>query len=85
MNLRSGKVLPEPQRSLQQKEPKEKGPTIKGNSAQDDTQDQPVLGMKGSSKVDYNIVAHLKRIPALLSVYDALLLVRELRQALIKA
>jgi hypothetical protein len=31
------------------------------------------------------VVAHLKRIPALLSVYDALLLVPELRQALIEA
>ena len=37
------------------------------------------------TKIDYNVVAHLKRIPALLSVYDALLLVPELRQALIEA
>jgi hypothetical protein len=37
------------------------------------------------SKVDYNVVAHLKHIPALLSVYDALLLVPKLRQALIEA
>jgi hypothetical protein len=35
--------------------------------------------------VDYNVFAHLKSIPALLSVYDALLLVPELRQALIEA
>lgn len=35
--------------------------------------------------MEYNIVAHLKRIPAILSVYDALVLMPELRQALIRA
>ena len=41
--------------------------------------------MKNTSKVDYNILAHLKKIPALLSVYDALMLSKELREAFIKA
>jgi hypothetical protein len=45
----------------------------------------PANGKETTSKVDYNLVAHLKHIPALLSVYDALLLVLELRQALIEA
>ena len=35
--------------------------------------------------MEYNVIAHLKRIPALLSVFDALTLRPELRQALIKA
>lgn len=38
-----------------------------------------------SNKVDYNVLAHLKKIPALLSVHDALMLSHELRQALIEA
>ena len=36
-------------------------------------------------ETNYNVIAHLKRIPALLSVYDALMLVLELREALVKA
>jgi len=38
-----------------------------------------------SGHVNYNILAHLKRIPALLSVYDALQMSPELRKALITA
>jgi hypothetical protein len=41
--------------------------------------------MKNTSKVDYNILAHLKKIPSLLSVYNALMLSKELREAFIKA
>nr|CAD1844035.1 unnamed protein product [Ananas comosus var. bracteatus] len=37
------------------------------------------------SNVDYNIIAHLKRIPALLSVFDALMMAKELREALVEA
>lgn len=37
------------------------------------------------NKADYKILAHLKKIPSLLSVYDALILSPELRQALIDA
>ncbi len=33
-------------------------------------------------KMDYNVLAHIKRIPSLLSVYDALLLSDENREAL---
>nr|CAD1836413.1 unnamed protein product [Ananas comosus var. bracteatus] len=37
------------------------------------------------SNVDYNVIAHLKRIPALLSVFDALMMAKELREALVEA
>jgi len=36
-------------------------------------------------KVRYDVVSHLKRIPARLSVYDALQMSKELRKALIQA
>ncbi|WP_158318970.1 hypothetical protein, partial [Robertmurraya kyonggiensis] len=36
-------------------------------------------------KVDYNVLSHLKKLPALLSVYDALMLSIEMHQTLIKA
>lgn len=42
-------------------------------------------GGKERPDIDYNVLAHLKWIPALLSVYDALILVPDLREALIKA
>jgi hypothetical protein len=64
---------------------KEDAPRTKDVTARENTQDTPVNSGGESHKIDYNIVAHLKRIPALLSVYDALLLIPELRQALIKA
>jgi hypothetical protein len=35
--------------------------------------------------VEYNVLTHLKRIPALLSIYDALMLVPELWDALVQA
>jgi hypothetical protein len=79
MNLRSGKVLPEPLKAKPSKADKiaaSKEAPLEGGAPS--TQD------KEKSKyqdVDYNIVAHLKRIPALLSVYDALMLVPDLRQA----
>lgn len=34
--------------------------------------------------IDYNIVTHVKRIPALLSIYDDLMLVPELQDALVQ-
>ena len=52
-------------------------------------QEAPVKQWSGNAsspvKVKYDVLAHLKRIPALLSVYDALQLSRELRKALIQA
>jgi hypothetical protein len=67
------------------KKSKEKDVCLKENLPQVDTRNAPMNDGDAALKVDYNVVAHLKRIPALLSVYDALLLVPELRQALIVA
>ncbi|XP_028549524.1 uncharacterized protein LOC110105940 [Dendrobium catenatum] len=36
-------------------------------------------------KVDYNVLAHLRKLPAKLSIYDTLLLSKEMRESLIKA
>ncbi|KAM0888475.1 hypothetical protein ACQ4PT_028304 [Festuca glaucescens] len=83
MNLRSGKVLPEP--------PKVKQPRVDKTAASreapqgDHAPNLPDKDKSTFKDVDYNIVAHLKRIPALLSVYDALMLVPDLRQALVHA
>jgi len=80
MNLQSGKAL---QELPQVKQPKGNKPTNEGT---------PLAGVPETSKkknrvddIDYNVVSHLKRVPALLSVYDALMLVPELREALVKA
>jgi len=85
MNLRSGKALPELQRPQPKKGAKEDAPRTKDAAAQENSQDIPPNSGGESHKIDYNVVTHLKRILALLSVYDALLLIPELRQALIKA
>lgn len=82
MNLRSGKEVIEPLKSRQFRFEKDKGQPPKAAPAHD-TQ-QGTSGNPPNDDVEYNIVAHLKRIPALLSVYDALVLMPELRQALIK-
>jgi hypothetical protein len=77
MNLRGGKVLPELQNS--RKNCKEKGDPLKDNLPHSDVGVAPANDKEATSKVDYNMVAHLKRILTLLSVYDALLLIPELR------
>jgi hypothetical protein len=64
---------------------REKDDPSKDNLPHIDARVAPANDREPTSKVDYNMVAHLKFIPALLSVYDALLLVPELRQALIEA
>ena len=81
MNLRSGRAL---QELPQAKQPKANKAANEG---------APPSGALEPSKkkknriedIDYNVVSHLKRIPALLSVYDALMLVPDLREALVKA
>ena len=81
MNLRGGKVLPDP--------PKTKASKVdKHTKDSNPLEEIPEASRKKAGKqqdIDYNIIAHLKRIPALLSVYDALMLVLELREALVKA
>ena len=83
MNLRGGKTLPELQNT--RKNSKEKDTPLKDQPPRVDERVELTNNGEAASKVDYNVVAHLKRIPALLSVYDALLMVPELRQALIEA
>jgi hypothetical protein len=80
MNLQGGKVLPDL--------PKPKPP--RGDKAVEVNPQEATLGAsnkKGDKlqNVDYNVLDHLKRILALLSVYDALMLVPELRDVLVQA
>jgi hypothetical protein len=67
------------------KNSREKDGPSKDNLPHIDVQVAPANDKEATPKVDYIMVAHLKRIPALLSVYDSLLLVPELHQALIEA
>jgi len=84
MNLRTGKVLPDPPKPPPRKGNKERTPPV-DPTAEPEKQEEPATGEQDARKIDYNVVAHLKRIPASLSVYDTLLLVPELRHALVKA
>ncbi len=83
ISLRGGKTLPDPHKS---KAPNVDKPT-KEASPPGEAPEAPKTktGSKEKPAVDYNVLAHLKRIPALLSVYDALMNVPDLREALIKA
>jgi hypothetical protein len=83
MNLRGGKVLPELQNP--HKNSREKDGLAKDNTPHIDVQVAPANDKEATPKVDYNVAAHHKCVPALLSVYDALLLVPELCQVLIEA
>lgn len=83
MNLRGGKVLPE--RVYLQRPGKEQAQPVKDDGVPDSTPKGGVHEKGRVTDIDYNVVAHLKHIPALLSVYDALMLVPELRESLVKA
>jgi hypothetical protein len=80
MNLRGGKTLPDPHKAKPSKVDK----PIKEASPPGEAPETKARS-KEKPDIDYNVLAHLKRIPALLSVYDALILVPDLREALIKA
>ena len=74
MHLRGGKLLPDPQKAK---------PSKGDQDAQEATSPKqaPEAPSKKDGKlqdIDYNVIAHLKRILALLSVYDALMLVPDL-------
>jgi len=84
MNLRTGKVLPNLPKPPPRKGSKESTPPV-DPAAQPGKQEEPATCEQDARKIDYNVIAHLKRIPASLSVYDALLLVPEQWHALIKA
>ena len=83
MNLHGDKVLLEP---LKIKPTRVQKPTApkEAHVREEESEHQGQEKMKARD-VDYNIIAHLKRIPALLSVHDALMMVPDLREALIKA
>ncbi|KAM0851210.1 hypothetical protein ACQ4PT_052579 [Festuca glaucescens] len=83
MNLRGGKVLPDPVKTKQARVDK---PTAqKEVPSHEEAPEGHGEGKTKPHDVDYNIIAHLKRIPALLSVHDALMMVPDLREALVKA
>ncbi|KAF0929056.1 hypothetical protein E2562_015171 [Oryza meyeriana var. granulata] len=81
MNLRGGKTLPDPHKT---KVPKADKATKEATPPKEASETQ-LKGEKRSFGVDYNVLAHLKRIPALLNVYGALMLVLDLCEALVKA
>ncbi|KAM0848663.1 hypothetical protein ACQ4PT_054248 [Festuca glaucescens] len=85
MNLCGGKDLAEPIRSRQYRLEKEKPIANRDATISKVQQEKSKEEEAKDHDVEYNIIAHLKRIPALLSVYDALVLLPELREALIKA
>jgi hypothetical protein len=82
MNLRGGKVLPDPAKAKQTRV--DKPATQKEVPMREEAPDGPDVEKAKAHDVDYNIIAHLKRIPTLLSMHDALLMVPSLREALIK-
>ena len=83
MNLRGGKVLSEPLKIKPTRVPKPAA--SKEAPLREEVREEQGQGKTKQHDVDYNIIAHLKRIPALLSVHDALMMVPDLREALIKA
>jgi hypothetical protein len=80
MNLRGGKVLPD----LPKPKPPRGDKAVEVNPQEATPRASNKKGGK-LQNVDYNVLTHLKRIPALLSVYDALMLVPELQDALVQA
>lgn len=82
MTLKDGKVVPA--RQANPAKGKDKVPintpeeVTPAASTPDKTEEQP-------AQLDYNVLAHLKKIPALLSVYDVLTSMPAVREALIKA
>ena len=85
MNLQAGKVLPEPMRSKQYRAKKDKPSTSREATVLNNQQEKSSDEEAKEHGVEYNVIAHLKQIPALLSVYEALVLLLELREALVKA
>ena len=84
MNLRNGRELPEPVKPRQPRADKTDGLQRSKLPIQESKPSSSKMQAK-EDNIEYNVIAHLKRIPALLSVYDALTLMPDLREALIKA
>lgn len=81
MNLQGGKVILEPQKPKQSKADK----ALKETPPHDEIPEGQGKKNTRPKDVDYNDISHLKRIPELLRVYDALMLVSDLHEALVKA
>ncbi|KAL0928496.1 hypothetical protein M5K25_000380 [Dendrobium thyrsiflorum] len=82
INLRSGRVVPSPMAS---KKDKGKEPINQNDGVVPPMPAPQEQVGGGPPKVDYNVLAHLRKLPARLSIYDALVLSPEMREALIKA
>ncbi|XP_020685009.1 uncharacterized protein LOC110101440 [Dendrobium catenatum] len=82
VNLRSGKILPPRLASTGKEKQITDNPEI---ANQPQPFQEPELENTEISKVDYNVLAHLRKLPAKLSIYDALVLSKEMREALVKA
>ncbi|KAL0921246.1 hypothetical protein M5K25_008303 [Dendrobium thyrsiflorum] len=80
VQLRSGKILPPPPKKGVSD--KEKGKEIVIN--EDIIPKDPKKGTAAKG-IDYDILSHLRKIPAQLSIYDALVMSKNLRETLIQA
>jgi hypothetical protein len=79
MNLRTGKNVPSRQPPNQKDKAKEKA--IETEEVMITVPPKKVA----KERTDYNVLAHLKKIPALLTVYDALMLSPNMRDILVQA
>ena len=77
MNLRTGKTIPSRQPPHQKDRAREK--VIDTEEPVSTTLPKKV----SKDRTDYNVLAHLKKIPSLLTVYDALMLSPEMRTTLV--
>ncbi|NAU84042.1 retroviral-like aspartic protease, partial [Klebsiella pneumoniae] len=84
IQLRSGRIFPP--RMAKTNKDKEKNIVTQQDDLTPSPQVQPKEKAKGPLlDVDYNVLAHLRKIPSLLSVYDALMMSSDLRETLVKA
>ena len=75
--LRSGVQIPDRQPPKEKVHDKKKGKDKEADGVPNKT--DKLKGVAG----DYNVLAHLRKIPALLSVFDALMMPQELREVLV--
>ncbi|PKU60040.1 hypothetical protein MA16_Dca028377 [Dendrobium catenatum] len=81
VQLRSGKILPPPPKKGISNKDKEKEIVINDDIIPKDPKEKNT----SSKGINYNILSHLRKIPAQLSIYDALVMSKDLRETLIQA
>ncbi|XP_028549412.1 uncharacterized protein LOC114579342 [Dendrobium catenatum] len=81
VQLRSGKILRSPPKKEVSNKDKEKEIVINDDIIPED----PKKKKTSANGIDYNILSHLRKIPAQLSIYDALVMSKDLRETLIQA